>query len=70
MKTVSVLLALVVLFPYAAFAGQSASIAVSCTIPAIPGLNAPLMESSVPQQAKEAILVTGEKSQVRTYYVR
>jgi hypothetical protein len=33
------------------FAGDSVSIAVSCTVPSIPGLNAPLLEKTASRQS-------------------
>ena len=69
MKTISALLTIIALFPLTVFAGQTVSIGVSCTIPAIPGLNAPILEQrSV--HAVGTMLVAGEKGQVKTYYVR
>ena len=73
MKTISLSLVLIALFPYCALAGQSVSIGVSCTIPAIPGLNAPIMEkisAQTPSAQPAKILVAQYKSSVKTYYVR
>ena len=64
-----------------ALAGDSASLPVSCTIPAIPGVNVPLLEKEqiqvvpeseelIQQQTEENTSVTSEQLLVKTYYAR
>jgi hypothetical protein len=55
----------------AAFAGTSVSISVSCTVPAVPGVNVPLVES------RQAALIEAQGSAdashgmlVKTFYAR
>jgi hypothetical protein len=61
------------------FAEDSVSISVSCTVPAIPGVNAPLLEAQS-IKANPALLTSEEEDQssegqkdivlVKTFYVR
>jgi hypothetical protein len=55
----------------AAFAGNSVSISVSCTVPAVPGMNVPLQES------RQTVLIKGTDAgttagtmTVETFYPR
>jgi hypothetical protein len=65
-----------------AYAGDTASLPVSCTIPAIPGVNTPLLEQEQVQLSPEteeliqqdaptaAISVSSPQVLVKTYYAR
>lgn len=44
------------------FAGDSAYISISCTIPAIPGLNAPIISEKMNEQTENAAVTNQEES--------
>lgn len=79
--TLTVVLATLALYA-TAFAGNAASISVSCTVPAIPGVNVPfneetaLREATVSRPVYDQVVVqeseTGEsrKVLVKTFYTR